>query len=80
MPEMKLYILQPIVPWKPWYDKMFGIIVRATTAKEAREMAQSEAGDESRNKEVWLMPQLTTCELLKVTGEKGMVLRDYWAA
>lgn len=35
-------------PWKPWYDKNFGFIIRAKTEKEAREIADENAADENR--------------------------------
>ena len=40
---MKLWILMPKEnlnkgddPWNPWYDKCFGMIIRAKTEEEAR--------------------------------------------
>jgi len=52
---MKLWLLRPVDglkkndnPWKPWYDKAFGFVVRADTEEEARALAHADAGDENR--------------------------------
>lgn len=40
---MKLWLLRPIDPhgglWDPWFDKIFGFVVRAETETEARTLA-----------------------------------------
>lgn len=33
-------------PWRPWFDKVFGIVVRAENEAQARALAQSGAGTE----------------------------------
>lgn len=85
---MKLYILKPkdpnAGPWKPWYDKAFGFVVRASSPAKARKIADSEAGDENREAgqphHPWLDPALSTCIELRPVGKPGLVLRDFSAA
>jgi hypothetical protein len=52
--EMKLWLLRPNEPmpegkdpWDPWYDKVFGFVIRAETETKARQLAQQNAGDET---------------------------------
>lgn len=96
---MKLWLLKPVDkldeqdnPWNPWYDKVFGFVVRAKTEKSARAIAHENAGDENRgifmNRKIsettspWLDPKYSQCLLLSenASGEKGLVLRDQRAA
>ncbi len=75
-------------PWEPWYDKMFSIVVRAESYKEAREVAQENSGDENRGRFLgdmisktttpWLESKYSTCELLVADGEKEAIIRDVW--
>jgi len=90
---MKLWILRPEEklkdndnPWTPWFDKCFGMVVRAETQKEAREIAHDNASEENRgeflNKKVantkqpWLNEKYSTCKILKETGKSGMIMED----
>ena len=75
---MKLWILQPIEPWDPWYDRAFGFVVRAQTEQEARVLASTEAGDEGGSS--WQDEDKTTCYELTAEGFSCVVLRDFWAA
>ena len=75
---MKLYMLKPIVAWNPWYDKVFGIVVRAENETEARTVASIWAGDEGGA--VWHDPLLTTCEVLEAEGNPGMIIKDFASA
>lgn len=99
---MKLYLLKPIdleadvSPWRPWYDKAFGFLVRAETELEARTLADGDAGDENRPTLVdgsydyeskliihpWLDPNLTSCLELGpgVDGPSEILLRDFASA
>ena len=47
---MKLWILRPLIgnntAWRPWYDKCFGMVVRAESEKIAREICARKAWDE----------------------------------
>lgn len=75
---MKLYLLTPIKDWLPWYDKCFGVVVRAKTVEQARELASESAGDEG--KEVWFDATLTRCEELTNEGEPGRILVNFASA
>ena len=95
---MKLWLLKPQWrfennevprdenPWKPWYDKAFGFVVRAETASEARAFADEQTGDESReiaetsSIRPWLSDKYTSCEELTAVGEVGIVLQDFKSA
>lgn len=86
---MKLWIITPKEglqkennPWIPWYDKLFGIVVRAPNEKLARLYATTEHGDEDweRDSSVWLDENLTDCSELTADGEQGVVIKDFNAA
>jgi hypothetical protein len=86
---MKLWKLEPITPWEPWFDKAFGFVVRAETEQEARKFAAAEAGDEDAWRSdrdapgwrsVWEQPGKTTCVPLTAEGKAEVVLRDFAAA
>lgn len=93
---MKLWELRPAAgygderkpmpddPWEPWYDKSFGFVVRAETEQQAREYADTDAGDENGiyagNRHPWLDASLSTCKELLQDGEPGVVLRDFASA
>lgn len=77
-------------PWEPWYDKNFGLVVRATSEERARQLAQSEAKDEARGtflgdkiantNSPWLDAKYSTCDELTPSGEEGVLLIDYRGA
>ncbi len=75
---MHLYLLKPIKPWEPWYDKVFGFVIRAEGEAEARWIASKKHGDEGR--EVWLDPLQTSCVNLEESLDKGLILRDMRSA
>lgn len=96
---MKLWLLVPKKdlsadndPWKPWYDKVFGFVICAEIAEEARQIAHENAGDENvswdseAEKYVWdalmpwLNPEFSTCVELLPEGEARVVLRRYRSA
>lgn len=94
---MKLWILAPVDglsgtdnPWKPWYDKSFGFVVRAESEDDARKLAHSKAGDENRGefmgqsiartKTPWLDPKYSTCVELSADGAAEVVMQDFHAA
>ena len=63
--------------WEPWYDKMTGVVVRASTELAARDLAASVAGDEGTL--AWRAPH-STCEPLENPGKPTVILRDVsWA-
>jgi hypothetical protein len=76
---MKLWLLQPVneslKPWTPWFDCMFGFVVRARDEEAARRLASSKAGDEGP--EAWLAPESSTCVELMADGPEGVVMEDY---
>lgn len=81
---MKLYILRPKSEshkgdaWDPWYDKMFGIVVRASSPTRARKIAAAHCGAEDPG--VWEDPDQTTCKVLREKGKEGVIIRDdHWA-
>ena len=81
---MKLWLLRPIHghdewgPWKPWYDKTFGFVVRAETEDEARLLASKQAGDEGHH--AWMEPFESTCVELTADGPAGVVIQDHCSA
>lgn len=93
---MRLWLLRPIEdlpkddnPWEPWYDKCFGMVVRADTEDEARATANANAGDEQRGEflgrqtsepgSAW-SSRYSTCVPLTEAGEPGVVIKDVWSA
>src|SRR5436190_12818624 len=85
----RLWVLRPHAevlerkshPWRPWFEKVFGVVVRAANETEARALAQEEAGSEGlgvyrelgcaqeeRAAAVWLDPTRTGCEELGAFG------------
>jgi hypothetical protein len=91
-PRPKLWLLRPrdevlarsSHPWTPWYDKVFGLVVRGESEVEARELAQGAAGneglgiyhalgcdDEETAVGVWLQPRYTACDVLRRRGQDG---------
>jgi hypothetical protein len=88
---MKLWLLSPIDdlnedgnPWYPWFDKVFGFVVRAETEKEARAMADRNAGEEnheiSYSIKPWMDARYSSCVELTHEGEQGLVMRDFRGA
>ena len=83
---MKLWLLRPLQPlpkdiknpWKPWYDRAFGFVVRAEYEDEAREIAGKEAGAE--NPGAWLNSNLSTCIELTPDGPAEIVMQDFASA
>lgn len=85
---MKLWLLRPVEdlsegdnPWKPWYDKAFGFVIRAETEEEAREMAHNKGGEEIVDTATpWKDPRYSTCVELLPAGPAGVVIEDFHAA
>jgi hypothetical protein len=76
-------------PWAPWFEKVFGVVARASDEIEARALAQSEAGhegvgiyrelgcaEEQITAAVWLDASYTACEELQVEGPPAVILVD----
>lgn len=86
---MKLYLLRPTTPSRPWYDTAQGFVVRAHNDETARVLADLKGGDESHSEwnptkpHVWLDPLTTTCECIGICDDGGVqevVLRDFASA
>ena len=86
---MKLYKLSPIEdlqddnPWRPWFDKCFGIVVRAENELQARRLAASKAGDESsdcKDGNPWLYAKYSKCEIIEQNGDSEIILIDFASA
>lgn len=96
-PRMKLWLLTPrgdvlrrtVNPWRPWYDKVFGAVVRAESEQRARELVQEAAGHEGlgiyralgiEEEEValtvWLDDYFTRCRELLARGKEEIVVLD----
>lgn len=73
-------------PWEPWFDKNFGLVVRAETETRARQLAQAEATDETyvdytgRRLTPWLDAKYSTCVELTNEGDEGVLLIDHRSA
>jgi hypothetical protein len=94
---MKLWLLHPLEnlpkhdnPWEPWYDKVFGFVVRAKDEAAARELAHGQAGRENKNTFLnertsnttapWKEAKYSTCVELRPRGPAEVVLSDTWSA
>jgi len=81
---MKLFKLEPVKRWKPWYNCNFTIIMRAKNELRARLLAEDCGGaetceydaDDTRGPGCWLNPLLTSCVELKVTGDEEVICVD----
>lgn len=77
---MKLYILRPCTtiegksPWEPWYDKCFGMVVRAENSSEARQIASDNANEEEPI--AWYSSLYSTCEELSPVGPSKLIMKD----
>ena len=81
---MKIWLLEPVNglpvdddPWEPWYDKVFGQVIRAGSEEEARKVAQENGEDECRRDFAtpWLESRYSTCVELTADGEPGLILK-----
>jgi hypothetical protein len=76
---MRLWMLRPLkddsAPWLPYYDCMFGFVVRAATEEAARSLAASNCGDEGPD--AWLSGRSSTCVELKADGPAGVIMEEY---
>lgn len=90
---MKLWLLRPMEnlpgdddPWKPWYDKVFGFVVRAKNELEARKLGDANADHENRGTFLykktsntlhpWLDEKYASCTELTNNGEPGVVIAE----
>lgn len=56
-------------------DCQRGVVVEATSSRQARKLAAETAGDEGKG--FWLDPKMSTCWKLKLTGVPMTVMRDF---
>jgi hypothetical protein len=96
-PAMKLWLLTPRPavlrraenPWRPWYDKVFAVVVRAESEARARELVQEHAGHEGLGIHqafgmledepvitVWIDEEYTRCVRLRPQGKEGVIVLD----
>lgn len=75
---MRLWILRPLdedkEPFNPWYNKTFGVVVRAETEVIARALAVSVAWKEGQG--VWLDPSITSCYELHSDDDPEVIIVD----
>lgn len=97
MSSHRLWVLKPRAdvlardehPWEPWFDKVFGLVVRAGSEAEARALAQAHAGheglgiyralgeeEEELAIDVWLDSAYTSCEVLEPAGHAEVIVVD----
>ncbi len=74
---MRLFKLEMIDEDDRDYDCAHGFVVRASSEAHAREIASGEAGNEKA--EFWKDPDKSRCEVLRVDGDPGIILRDFHA-
>jgi len=82
---MKTFILRPkdkleksdVNPWEPWFDKAFGFVINAENEKEARSIAQSNGGAETRNNCKAWSEKYSTCVELGTITDKGVIMEDF---
>ena len=76
---MRLWILKPVddssAPWLPYFDRMFGFVIRARTEDAARGVAASNCGAEGPD--AWLSSKLSTCVEVLAEGSEGVILDNY---
>ena len=87
---MKLFLIKPkeetdargntIDPiyWRPWYDKCFGMVIRAENEQSARKWASEDS--ETEGPEGWLDPECSDCIELPISGDAETILKDIWRA
>ena len=80
---MKLWLLRPHDdlksndnPWGPWFDKLFGLVIRAETEQHAREAAYEEITPCNGPENVWTDPKYVTCIELNADGLEEVIIRD----
>lgn len=59
------------------YDENNAAVIRAETEEEARQIADRELIP--RDKGAWISSKDTTCEVLKLSGEVGIVFASFQA-
>jgi hypothetical protein len=77
--HMKLWILRPgddsLPPWIPYYDRIFGFVIRAQSEDAARSLAASTCREEGPD--AWLSSRSSSCIELPVDGPAGVIMEDF---
>ena len=75
---MRLWILRPgddsLPPWIPYYNRVYGFVVRARSEDTARSLAASKCGDEGPD--AWLSSRSSTCVELRADGQEEVSMED----
>ena len=88
---MKLFLLKPKDgledndnPWKPWYNRCFGVVVMADSPTAARHIAEEhEFGEASPSSGIvgaWTNSRYSSCSELKPQGSEGIIIQDIYGA
>ena len=73
---MRFFILKKKAYSPKWHwDCAYGFIVEAESYTAARRIAADKCGDEGPD--AWLSPEHSTCQLLKLTDEPRVIMRDF---
>jgi len=70
-------------PWSPWYDKTFGMVIRADSEKKARELGQRNTNSDENREGIgtpWLKKEYSKCTGLFPGGIKKVILVDFHSA
>jgi hypothetical protein len=79
--KLKQGLSDYVNPWDPWDHKIFWFVVRAETEEDTQQIAQSQSGDESKDKPTpWLNPKLSICSEVTFEGERDVILKDFASA
>lgn len=60
-------------PWAYSVNRNHELVVRATSEMEARQIAENNAGEESKHVQVWLNSAYTTCDYINPMGPLGVI-------
>ncbi len=72
-----LFLLRPILETKVWDNpdgKVFGVVVRAQTKTDARQLAANNAGIEGP--QAWMDSRFSVCLRLENKGAEGVLILD----
>ena len=74
---MELFMLKRVPDGVTHWDCIYGLIVRAKTEKQARELAANYRGfDCNESGDLWLDKKLTTCTQIHEAGPPEILLVD----
>jgi hypothetical protein len=71
-------------PWQPWYNRCFGMVIRAGSEAEARMLIEKYTGSEfspyGNGKNPWLSSDTSTCVPLDADGPDEVIMTDVESA